>query len=178
MRPKIWLKPTRAQEIRRIVEDLLLKVKFAELPVPVEAVAKTLDISVKFAPYSEGDLAGMLILQPRPTIAVNSAHHRNRQRFTIAHEIGHFLLHKKESIHIDEKMAVLYRDKNSSMAINPQEVEANHFAAELLMPKRILLKDLANKQIDLEEDEILLNLAKRYGVSQQAMAFRIANILS
>lgn len=178
MRQKIWLKPARAHEIRRLVEELLMRVRCTEPPVPVEAIAKSLDISVKFAPYSEGELAGMLILQPHPTIAVNSAHHRNRQRFTIAHEIGHFHLHKAEKIHIDEKMAVLYRDKNSSLAINHQEVEANHFAAELLMPKRMLLKDLAEQAIDLEDDAVLTSLAKKYAVSQQAMAFRIANILS
>jgi Zn-dependent peptidase ImmA (M78 family) len=177
-RTQVSLKQSRLSEIRRLTTSLLEKIGWRSGSVPVEDIASLLDLPVKFAPYLNGDLAGMLIVHPTPMIAINSAHHRNRQRFTIAHEIGHFLLHSKEDIHIDKRMQVLYRDGNSSLAVDTQEVEANYFAAELLMPRIALLNDLSVKPLDVEDDDQLAELAKQYGVSQQAMAFRIANILT
>ena len=49
-------------------------------------------------------------------IGVNSAHHINRQRFTIAHELGHFCLHKGKDVHIDRSFRVNRRDKRSAQA--------------------------------------------------------------
>ena len=178
MRRKVWLDPARIGEIRRKVKILLRSVGYSAPPTKLESIANFLGISIKYAPYSEGELAGMLLFHPEPIIAINSAHHKNRQRFTIAHEIGHFLLHENEDVHIDERMIVLYRDEHSSLAINEKEVEANQFAAELLMPRGVLLNDLESMPLDVEEDRQVTELAKKYGVSQQAMAFRIANILS
>jgi Zn-dependent peptidase ImmA (M78 family) len=62
------------------------------------------------------------------------------------------------------------------MATDISEVEANQFAAELLMPLKFLLRDLPEIRIDFESDEKIASLAKRYGVSAQAMAYRIANL--
>lgn len=71
---------------------------------------------------------------------------------------------------------MIRRDATSSMATDISEVEANQFAAELLMPLKFLLRDLPEVRIDFESDEKIALLAKRYGVSAQAMAYRIANL--
>jgi Zn-dependent peptidase ImmA (M78 family) len=117
--------------------------------------------------YRDGD---------RIVVGVNSLHHPNRQRFTIAHEIGHLLLHRGKEVHIDRTFRVNLRDDVSSKAVDQEEIQANRFAAELLMPRGMLIEDLKTQQIDYENEEALGELAKRYRVSLQAMTFRLANL--
>ena len=72
-----------------------------------------------------------------PIIGVNALHHPNRQRFTVAHECGHLILHKAQitkEVHVDKDFPMLMRDSVSAAGVNEMEIEANVFAAELLMP--------------------------------------------
>ena len=108
-------------------------------------------------------------------IGVNSAHHINRQRFTIAHELGHLCLHKGKDVHIDRSFRVNRRDERSAQAIDPIEIEANRFAAELLMPHDMILDDII--EFDIEDDEELKKLADKYQVSLQALTLRINNLM-
>ena len=173
---KIWLTRRETTEIRQRATNLIQDINCVAPPVPVEAIAKKLGIELRYAPYNDGDLAGMLIWRPKPIIAINSAHHKNRQRFTIAHEIGHYLLHADDGVHIDERMDILKRDATSSLAIDRREIEANQFAAELLMPRSMLMRKLSQNPLDIEDDQELIQLAKEYLVSAQAMTFRVANL--
>ena len=109
-------------------------------------------------------------------IGVNSLHHINRQRFTIAHECGHLLLHKGKDVHIDKTFRVNRRDELSSKAVDPDEIEANRFAAELLMPYDMIVDDIVDYELDMEDDEELAELAKRYQVSVQALTHRVTNL--
>jgi Zn-dependent peptidase ImmA (M78 family) len=163
-------------EIRRIrdkVSVLLRNARIAKPPVPVERVAENLGLEVRYAPL-EGDLSGALVREDHQVyIGVNSLHHSNRRRFTIAHEVGHYVLHKGLRLHVDTDFRINWRDEESSKAINPDEIEANRFAAELLMPTDFLLKDIDTLK---DASQISLNaLAKRYGVSPQAMKIRLGN---
>jgi Zn-dependent peptidase ImmA (M78 family) len=170
------LKTRSARAIRRQVQQLLEQHGVQRPPVPVEVIAELVGAKLKYSPY-EGELAGMLIRDHgRCIIGINSNHHTNRQRFTIAHEIGHLILHDIQ-VHIDRDFRVLRRDANSSLAIDHLEIEANRFAAELLMPFDMLVKDLAERNIDVEDEETLRPLARRYRVSRQAITHRIANIV-
>jgi Zn-dependent peptidase ImmA (M78 family) len=63
------------------------------------------------------------------------------------------------------------------MAIDHEEIEANRFAAELLMPKDLLEADLDKFEIDIEDAETIQHMARRYGVSEQAMTLRIVNLI-
>lgn len=164
------------QAIRKRVTQILDELKITEPPIPVEAVAHHLGANVKFSPFEGDDLAGMLIRgDNRIVIGVNSLHHPNRQRFTIAHECGHLLLHKGE-VHVDHNFLVNRRDEESSLAKNPEEIEANRFAAELLMPWAMIQAELAS-QVDVEDAEVIREFARRYEVSTQAMTYRVANLL-
>jgi Zn-dependent peptidase ImmA (M78 family) len=108
---------------------------------------------------------------------VNSSQHENRQRFTIAHELGHYLLHKGTKLHFDEDFRIDYRDATSSDATKREEVEANGFAAALLMPERILMRDWRRLEPnDKEIPETIRALAKRYRVSHKAMELRLVNL--
>jgi Zn-dependent peptidase ImmA (M78 family) len=105
----------------------------------------------------------------------NSRHPATRQRFTIAHELGHLLLHGDE-LHIDEGFPFAFRDEVSSLAVDPGEIEANHFAAELLMPASWLIREIRGQSLDIESEKVIVSLAKTYGVSVQSMTHRLTNL--
>jgi len=65
------------------------------------------------------------------------------------------------------------RDARSAEGTDRKEIEANRFAAELLMPRKFLEKDLSNLHLDVEDESTLEQLAKKYEVSVQALAWRI-----
>jgi Zn-dependent peptidase ImmA (M78 family) len=146
-------------------------------PIPIDRLARTLEIDVRYSP-GKVDVSGALIRNGKSVvIAVNSAQHENRQRFTIAHEIGHFLLHKGTKVHFDEDFRVNYRNALSSEATNTEEIEANSFAAELLMPADFLRKDLLKIQPDDNAiGTVIQSLAVRYRVSARAMELRLVNL--
>jgi len=158
-----------------VLADLGIK----SAPINVEKVARELGVQVRFAPFDD-ELSGMIHIKDGvPIIGVNSLHHPNRQRFTIAHELGHLELHKDlitSSVHVDKGFPALMRDATSAKGEEKIEIEANQFAAELLMPKTIVERELAGKQFDIEDDAPLEEIAKKFRVSKQALQLRIRSI--
>lgn len=146
-------------------------------PVPVEGLAQALDIDVRYSAGAE-DVSGALIRnEDSVVIAVNSVQHENRQRFTIAHEIGHFLLHKGTQVHFDEDFRINYRNAISSDATEREEIEANGFAAALLMPEQFLRKDWSKLKPEANAiSNAIKSLATRYKVSTKAMELRLVNL--
>jgi len=139
----------------------------------VEEIAEGLGLEIRYAPF-DGDLSGALVRSKRETyIGVNSSDHPNRQRFTIAHELGHFVLHRGISIHVDKDFRVNLRDGASSKGVDRDEMEANRFAAELLMPTRFIVRDL--DQLRDANQAALDSVARRYKVSPHAMKIRLGN---
>jgi Zn-dependent peptidase ImmA (M78 family) len=161
--------------IRNYVIKILNDSNAYRVPVPLATIAKHLGIFVKYEPY-EGELSGMIATQGGHTvIGINSSQSKNRQRFTLAHEIGHYVLHNY-NMHVDRSFVIRNRDSKSSMAIDPDEIEANRFAAELLMPKDLLESDLDEFDVDIEDAGTIRHMAERYGVSEQAMTLRLVNL--
>jgi|SRR5579885_229560 Zn-dependent peptidase ImmA (M78 family) len=161
--------------IQQTVEHLLRRNRITKPPVPVERIAENEGLDIRIAPY-EGDLSGALVRTDGETfIGVNSQHHPNRQRFTVAHELAHFFLHKGMRLHIDKNIWVNWRDDESSKAVRWEEIQANQFAAELLMPTAFLMRDL-NKIGRLDDDRLVQFLARKYRVSPQAMDIRLNSL--
>ena len=114
-----------------------------------------------------------------PIIGVNSLHHSNRQRFTIAHEVAHLILHRRliaDHVHVDKRFPILMRDSNSATGTQRMEMEANSFAAELLMPSFLLLPMLKKNGFDIDDEKPLEKLSRKFRVSKQALDYRIRNI--
>ena len=165
-------------DIKLIVKDLLNKVGAKAAPIPVEKIAEFLGARIVYEPARQGEeVYGMLFRDNgTPVIGVNSSNHIHRQRFTVAHEIGHLLLHKGDE-YIDTPK-VHYRDFLSGLAIDNEEIEANGFAAELLMPRDFLEKSLqviGKKKMD-DPQKIIEKLSKEYRVSPQTVEFRLKNL--
>src|SRR4051794_6893018 len=125
---------------RRKATELLEAAGIRKAPVPIEALAELVEARIKYEPFA-GGLYGMVHRNTdgSAVIGVNSNDSINRRRFTIAHEIGHLVLHKDEALHVDERYPIGLRTDQSSLATDSREVEANQFAAELLMPSELLL---------------------------------------
>lgn len=139
----------------------------SQVPVRVGALAKELGLRVVLATLPM-NISGLI--QPDEgggfVIKVNRFESKERQRFTIAHEIAHYLLHR-DRINSGIVDSVLYRSKLSSRL----EAEANKLAAEIIMPARVLREELNRFGGRIPEDAIA-ELAVRFGVSKQAMAIR------
>jgi Zn-dependent peptidase ImmA (M78 family) len=149
------------------------------VPVPIHLVAERLDLTMEAAALGE-KVSGMLVVKgDRGAIGYNSAHARVRQRFTISHEIAHYLLHAKRTgkaqLFIDRHVAYR-RDEHSAAGVDQEEVEANQLGAALLMPRGLVQQEIRTNDLDLDDDEAISLLAKRFHVSTAAMSNRLANL--
>jgi Zn-dependent peptidase ImmA (M78 family) len=167
----------RRRRIESLVEGLLATYNITEAPVPVERIAKAKGARV-FHQSLEDDVSGFLYQDNEQTvIGVNTHHAPVRQNFTTAHELGHLLLHDQEQLHVDHDFRVRLRDDVSSQGTDDYEREANFFAASLLMPRRFLEADLESVEyVNLLDDDFLYDLARKYGVSVQALVNRLKNL--
>jgi Zn-dependent peptidase ImmA (M78 family) len=171
----------RRKYIEKLVEEILASNEIDSAPVNLTKIAKSFELEV-VKQNADDSISGMLIDTGigRPLIGINRKHHINRQRFTLGHEIGHFLLHKFDGVHFDGEntgLQVNFRDGKSSTGLDIYEREANLFAAELLMPRKLIRSDLSKvRDISLidKDDRTLKNLAGKYKVSVRAITYRLA----
>lgn len=155
---------------------LLAEAGMSSAPVKVEELARAQGAQVVRQRYEQGDVSGMLLREPdRVIIGVNTSHAPVRQRFTIAHELGHLVLHRGRALILDTPVRVNFRDRTSSLATDREEMEANRFAAALLMPADLVVAE-ARKAPPGSVDALVGTLAKRFDVSTEAMSYRLVNL--
>lgn len=154
---------------------LLDRFTIDRLPIDPYDIAKDLDVIVVEQPMA-ADVSGMLVREPERTLlGINEDHHPHRKRFTAAHELGHLLLHRGRSLIMDTDIRVNYRNSVSSLATDREEIEANRFAAALLMPEHLLRREIAGGDFS-DAAQLVADLAKRFDASPQAMNFRLVNL--
>jgi len=170
------------QNIKTLANAVLNQYDMQHVPVKVESLAELIGAEIKKGSL-KNSLSGFSVQKDGVKfIGINSDESHERQRFTIAHEIGHLFLHKKDKVNFELDGVVLFRDGHSSVGTDVREIEANRFAAELLMPEAGLRKRLAKEgNVDLVGEKIKTNkliatLAKEYDVSPQAMSIRLATL--
>jgi len=166
------------KNIESDANNLLNQLGIEGAPVPVEDVAASLGLRLEFT-FLGDDISGALVLKgDRGTIGINHTQAPVRQRFTIAHEIGHYLLHRGSThLFIDKKATVVFRrDQDSSAGEQWQEIQANQFAACLLMPKSFIERAMGSVNYKMSDEEIIESLAGLFDVSVQAMSIRLASL--
>jgi Zn-dependent peptidase ImmA (M78 family) len=166
------------QEIEKRADQTLRDNGMHRVPVTIEVLAHKLNLTTQAAELGD-HVSGVLVVEKgRGAIGYNSDHAVVRQRFTIAHEIAHYLLHVKNhdsQLFIDKYVA--YRsDTGSSNGSDQDEVEANHLGAALLMPEILVLEQIKKHELDLDDDEDVILLAKQFQVSTIAMTYRLTNL--
>jgi Zn-dependent peptidase ImmA (M78 family) len=136
----------------------------AELPVPVEAIAEDL-LGLQVRESNKLAVSGMLLPAERQ-IWLNGEEVGPRRRFTLAHEIGHWICQ-----HLEGRSAPVYCravdvQAEPTTVDRTLEREANVFAAELLMPEPAV-REAWPRSATVDE------LALRFGVSSEAMSWRL-----
>jgi len=159
-----------AREPLRAAQELLTLGNVSNPPVQVEKLAAKCGVRVRGHRFGkDAPVSGFLLeLETGPVIGVNeSQFSKGRQRFTIAHELGHYLLRHHDHFHIDVASALAHGE-----AANydwRDERAANEFAAELLMPAPMVVAAA-------KSGTGVAVLANRFKVSQEAMGFRLINL--
>ncbi len=141
-----------------------LTAPYSTPPIPVLEIAERSGVDVVFDPFDQfkDTVAGFCDFQRR-RLYINSADPLNRQTFTMAHELGHWILHRQYFLAHPDEYAVMPRFQRSDSS-NPYEREANIFAATLLVPKRLL---------DPVKGAPLTQLASIFAVSREMMENRL-----
>ena len=144
---------------RKLLEDANVNIPPVIIRDIINFLKKEIDISVR--PWAFGDNTdGIQITKEKlVVIGYNNLQHQHRQRFTVAHELGHLLLG--------------HTNKNYDFDINsgdPEEIEANQFAGELLVPLKMLKEDMkkGNKSIEF--------IVNNYNVSKEVAWLRLLNL--
>lgn len=156
--------------------ELLNRIGVEHPPVDVLRAAEILGaqvVSRKLQP----ETSGMLVRDSGVTvIGLNSSHHEVRRRFSVAHELGHLLLHPGRPLLLHETVRVNFRDATSSTATDTEEIEANAFAAELLMPEEMVRDQVARAGRPTDRRQFVHRLSETFAVSKQAMEIRLVNL--
>jgi hypothetical protein len=155
----------------READRKVLELHLGEVPVRLGAIAKDLGVEVKVSSLPLNVSGQISNLGGRYEIKINRHESRQRQRFTLAHELAHFLLHRDIIDDMGGKLTdnVLYR----SGASEHIEYEANRLAAQIVMPEKALQNAFSLYGENLSETTVEL-LAEQFGVSKAAMEIRMA----
>jgi Zn-dependent peptidase ImmA (M78 family) len=138
------------------------RAKLPNCPLDVSALANALGIDIRYNKLDD-DLSGILRLNDdtkKWEMVVNSTHHSNRQRYTIAHELAHFCLHRYGVTEFKDR--IFFRATPS----NRMEWEANEFAGQILMPEDDFRKLVHQGVTSVDA------LADKFGVSSLALRIR------
>lgn len=161
-------------DIEKQVSKVLRSTGMGSVPVSLRTIADKYSVKIRYAPSKE--FSGLLLRKNGVAyIGVNNKESELRQRFTIAHELGHLFLHTNDDAFIDH---INHRDNSYGVGIkrSRQEIEANAFAAALLIPLKHLVQDFKEMKGDDLEDRDIERLAHKYQVSKEAMTYRILNL--
>lgn len=153
------------ESLEKLTSNILLNNDLYKIPVNILKIAKANDITV-FTADLEKKILGAIRYDKQNkkyTILLNEKQSYEQQRFTLAHELGHFFLHKQilesEELHVD----IMYKIENE------QEAEVDYFAGALLMNKLLLEKMY-------EKNQSIRELAEMFEVSVSVMTIRLDTI--
>jgi Zn-dependent peptidase ImmA (M78 family) len=168
-------------DIEKAADKLIRELGINEMPIPVEKIAVHAGCQVKAFDDDKDGVSGVFMVQNSvPVIGYNCNQSPVRQRFTIAHELGHFILHNHNDpneVYVDHNTYPLFRDQNSSTGASIIEQQANAFAAALLMPEKLVVEEIRNINFDFtDESPALSELALKFNVSTMAMSIRLVNL--
>lgn len=157
------------------------------VPIDVDAIAEFLKIRVEEDIALElDDTVGQIGFRDNhAVVSINPLQnsYEPRRRFTLAHELGHFCLHA-------DRIKLGFKDSKKTMSRSlsywdAKESEANTFAAQLLMPKELLIKHgqeiistykQKNGVTSMPLKEFLQRISSRFAVSNKAMEYRLKNL--
>ena len=128
-------------------------------------LANKMGIVVEESTMQEGVAGNLQNKDGKWIIGLNKNHSDSRKRFTLAHELGHYVLHRRRQGDFSD--SVFFR----SFDMDNIEYAANEFASEILMPESEVRKLITDKNI-----KNISILANEFGVSVAAMRYRLVHL--
>lgn len=157
-------------DIEKVAHQTLIEHGMYSIPVDPVVIANRLGIRVSNAVFSDASISGMIAQRGgKKSMLVNSNDSIERKRFTIAHELGHSILHFDNEGEFVDSATDLFRTEAPTDGPHNKEVEANAFAAALLMDAE-LVKKVWNELNNLEL------MARVFMVSDSAMGIRLNSL--
>ncbi len=163
-----------SQEITEYIKEITRNCYKPNTSLDIFKLLKNLNIEFWTSDMNgQSDLSGAIVKEKddKFTVYVNSTDSEKRRRFTICHEIGHYISYKCNSYSKQEFETNGFIEDNYSVlaritgTISPAEIEANQIAAEILMPE-IRFRDLISREYSIDE------IAELFDVSAQAVKIR------
>ena len=158
------------QTARRLVNKLLLDNDLwdKKIPINIHDIVRKSGIELVIKPQTDSKIGQIEIIDSKPTITLFETGNAKRDRFTLAHELGHYLYN-----HVDETTQRLMRTdtRETGQSSDRKEVEANLFAAELLVP--IWAMEYVFKEMNLTTIDEWADL---FDVSRKMMEIRLENL--
>lgn len=170
------------QESRSILEETFSG--DLVLPIDVDQVARRLNINVINDPtlHADGVIGKICFKNDQATVRLNPKEntYEPRRRFTLAHEIGHFVLHRNDKEGFVDSRKTMSR---SASYWDAYESEANRFAATLLMPEDLVFKKtlyVLKKQKEtigeIDKERFISRMARIFDVSRLSMEYRLRRL--
>ena len=160
------------QNAKTKAEEILRENYITTPPVDFYEIARNEGLEIETKDFGDefNNISGYIKPGIR-TIYVNSRDSENRRKFTVAHELGHWLLHRNKLEEEPEKYAILYRIPLGRSSGDPVEQEANCFAANLLVPEALLAERMTHAHTEEQ-------LSQEFMVSKDVIGYRVANLES
>jgi Zn-dependent peptidase ImmA (M78 family) len=161
--------------LETLAKNLLLKHSLYSAPVNISKLIRKEGVLRIEDEFSEDFLGAAFIEGDQKTIVINRRQGIKRKRFTLAHEQAHLVLHGDRAVNIDKEFSTtFFRSEHSIKNSDWREVEANRFAAVLLMPRELLEQEVRGLN-DLTDGEIHL-LSEKFKVSIMTMTIRLKSL--
>lgn len=162
--------PADYEGVKLKAEQVLQENFISNPPIDVYEIAKNEGLEIEIRDFGDKFNAISGYIKPEiRTIFVNSRDPENRRKFTVAHELGHWILHRDKLESEPEKYAILYRIPLGRPQHDPVEQEANFFAANLLVPDQML----TTRRDDKTEEQ----LAAEFQVSRDVIGYRLNDLM-
>lgn len=173
-RPRVDLAIARAT-------DTLAACHLTDIPVPIEDIAQRYGFDISTLALPADTTAVIVRAHGRQIIGVNDDHTNQRRRFSVAHSIGHVVMHLPArppqcgDAVVDHLTETLIR--TDSLDPQPRCIEANAFASQLLMPRNIVMERFRRSVRKFTMREHLIGeIADAFEVSRTAMGIRLASM--
>lgn len=147
-----------------------------KMPLDIHALVSQYGIEVQ-GRKMERSIPGMMVTtKSSALVTINENLPLNQQRFTLAHLLGHFVLHGKSAeVFVDRTTPIKGEGPEASKQLM-QEAEANEFAGELLMPESIIRDRFGNSRPYPYNLESLRPLAAQFGINELVLAIRLTQL--
>lgn len=144
------------------------------MDVSIEDIIYALNIPLKYTKLSNCE--GRIIHSEGKSLIVvnNNTSFQTRRDFTLAHELGHFLMHRHDmNHHIDDSTTMSWFDDKNNAKASKQEIEANIFASEILLPSHLFKKEVECKKFS---PELIRFISDKFKVSRSSVIYRFLEL--